>query len=153
MDRRAALLSLVAVSACGFAPVYAPGNAASALRGATAFEAPDTVAGFRLRARLEDRLGRSSAPQYNLRVDLDIGEDSVAITPEGDITRVTLPGAARYALTNSDGILRTSGQVNSFTSYSTTGTTVATGAAANDARDRLAIILADLIVTRLTALP
>ena len=44
------------------------------------------------------------------------------------------------------------GQVSSFTSYSTTGTTIATLAAEQDAHKRLARLLADQVVTRLLAL-
>ena len=44
-----------------------------------------------------------------------------------------------------------SGNVDSFTGYSATGTTVATRAAERDAYERLMTILADQIVTRLEA--
>ncbi|WP_330449555.1 hypothetical protein FLP41_04955 [Paracoccus marcusii] len=45
----------------------------------------------------------------------------------------------------------TQGRVSSFTSYSTTGTTISTLAAEGDARERLALMLADQVVTRLLA--
>jgi len=152
--RRTALLALGGLAACGFTPVLAPDGPGAVLLDATAFTAPDTEIGFRLRARLEDRLGRASAPRYALSTDLDIGRTSAAITPAGDITRITLSGEATFTLRASatDATIAT-GQVESFTSYSTTGTTVATRAAERDAGDRLATILADLIVTRLLATP
>ena len=43
------------------------------------------------------------------------------------------------------------GKVQSFTSYATTGTTVATMTAETDAYKRLMVILADQVVTRLMA--
>ena len=46
----------------------------------------------------------------------------------------------------------TRGQVSTFTSYSTTGTTIATMSAEQDAHDRLARMLADQVVTRLLAI-
>ena len=45
----------------------------------------------------------------------------------------------------------TSGTVEAFTSYAATGSTVATQAAEDDARARLAVLLADMIVTRMLA--
>lgn len=150
-SRRQSLLGLMALGGCGFAPLYGEGSAANALTGTIAYQTPSTVAGFRLRARLEERLGRTTAQQYTLAVTLTIERDSVAISEEGDITRFTLPGTANYALRDSNGRAVAQGTVNSFTSYSATGTTVATEAAAEDAEARLAVILADLITTRLIA--
>ncbi|HCQ58330.1 MAG TPA: hypothetical protein DIU10_10575, partial [Sulfitobacter sp.] len=49
------------------------------------------------------------------------------------------------------GQIVTSGKVESFTGYSATGTTVATRAAELDAQERLMVILADLVVSRLYA--
>ncbi len=84
---------------------------------------------------------------------LDITQERVAIAEDGSITRYSLPGAAAYVLRDGAQTVVTQGEVSAFTSYSTTGTTVATRAAEADARARLAVILADLIVTRLLALP
>lgn len=149
--RRMAVLGLLALGGCGFTPVYGPGGTASSLRGTIRYQTPSTVAGFRLNTRLQDRLGSTADAQYTLAVTLNITQDSVAITDDGDITRVTLPGTANYVLRDTTGGVIAQGRVNSFTSYSTTGTTVATQAAAEDAEARLAIILADLITTRLLA--
>lgn len=43
------------------------------------------------------------------------------------------------------------GEVSNFTSHSTVGTVIATTAAEADARGRLAVMLADQVVTRLLA--
>ena len=151
--RRMALLGLLSLGACGFAPVHGTGSGADALQNQVSLTTPDTVIGFRTRARLEDRLGFATAPAYRLTVTLNVTQDNVAITEEGDITRITLPGQATFTLSTLSGATVSTGTASSFTSYSTTGTTVATRAAANDARDRLAIILADQIVAQLAAVP
>ncbi len=149
-DRRAILLALTALAGCGFAPVYAPGSTASQLRDQTAITAPETVEGYRLLQALRDRLGDSSSPAYALQVTLSISEVAAATTAQGSTTRYTLPGTATYSLTTLAGTALAQGTVDNFTSYSATGTTVATSAAQTDARARLAQILADQIVTRLS---
>ena len=71
------------------------------------------------------------------------------ITPSGAITRYTLKGRASYALVRlENGQTVTSGSVDSFTSWSTSGSTVATLSAEQDAHRRLMIILADQVVAR-----
>lgn len=144
------LLAAAPLGACGFTPVYGPGGAASALRGRVAYRAPETTEGFRLRARLEDRLGRVEQGDYLLTVDLDIEEVALVITSDQDINRYNLPGTATWVLT-ADGSQTplAQGTVETFTAYSAAGTTVATREAQRDAQDRLAIALADLIVTDL----
>jgi LPS-assembly lipoprotein len=149
-DRRTVLLGLLALGGCGFTPVYAPGSTASTLRGQVQITAPETVEGYRMLQALRDRLGDSTTPAYDLAVTLDITEVAAATTSAGSTTRYTLPGRATYVLTTLAGAALAEGAVDSFTSYSATGTTVATSAAETDARARLAAILADQIVTRLS---
>lgn len=150
LSRRAACLAVLAVAGCGFTPVYAPGGAGGKLRGTIAYEAPATDEGFRLRGRFEDRLGRADAPDYVLSTALAITETPLAISSNQDINRYNLVGEATWALRsrNDDAVLF-QGTVDTFTSYSALGTTVATLEAERDARERLAIALADLIVTQL----
>jgi LPS-assembly lipoprotein len=149
-DRRHVLLGLLALAGCGFTPVYGPGGTASALRGQVQITAPETVEGYRLLQALRDRLGEAGTPAYVLSVTLTISEVPAATTAQGSTTRYTLPGSASYTLTTADGAPLAQGTVDGFTSYSATGTTVATSAAQVDARARLAQLLADQIVTRLS---
>ena len=149
-SRRSAFLGLLAVAGCGFTPVYAPDSTASTLRDAVQITAPETVEGYAMLQALRDRLGNAATPAYALTVTLDITEVAAATTTEGNTTRYTLPGEATYVLNNVAGITLTQGTVASFTSYSATGTTVATSTAQADARARLAQLLADQIVTRLS---
>ncbi|MBT8410777.1 MAG: hypothetical protein KJP02_03130 [Octadecabacter sp.] len=153
-DRRAflTLLAALPLAACGFQPVYGTNGAASTLRGRVAYRAPDTVEGFRLRARLEDRLGRVEQGDYLLTVQMDIREVALVISSDQDTNRYNLPGKATWALTRAgDDTPVAQGVAETFTAYSAFGTTVATRTAQEDARDRLAIALADLIVTDLMA--
>lgn len=153
-DRRKVLALLLAapLAACGFAPAYGPGGAASALRGAVELAAPQDRDSFDFATRLEDRLGRPATPRFRLSWTLDSTPVGAGITPTGAITRYTLKGRARFVLTAAaDGQTVTSGTVESFTSWATSGSTVATLTAEQDARRRLMVILADQVVARLIA--
>jgi LPS-assembly lipoprotein len=149
VSRRTALVALMALAGCGLTPVYGTNGQANILRDAVSFGAPDTVAGFRLRDRLEERLGRAAAPKYALGVQLSQTLTPATITVDGDTTRFNLVGTADWVLRSAEGSSLTSGQVETFTSFSATGSTVATEAAAADAAARLSVALADLIVSRL----
>jgi LPS-assembly lipoprotein len=135
------------VAGCGFTPVYGPGGPGAALRDAVTVEAGETVLDYRLRVALEDRLGTGSA--YRLAVATRVDEVQAAVTSEGTITRFNLVGVAEWVLRDAAGAEVARGEVRGLTGYLTTGSTVATEAAARDASGRLAVILADQIVARL----
>ncbi|MCW1950016.1 MAG: hypothetical protein KIH44_001425 [Octadecabacter sp.] len=149
-DRRKFLgvLAALSLTGCGFTPVYGTNGSTRTLRGRIAYRAPNTPEGFRLRARLEDRLGRVEQGDYLLTVQLSISEAAVVISSAQDINRFNLPGKATWELTEpGNDTPLASGTAKTFTAYSAFGTTVATREAQDDARERLAIALADLIVT------
>lgn len=149
-DRRVFLLSAAALAGCGFTPAYGPGGGAGRLDGNVAIDAPVTEPGYRLVRHLEDRLGRAATPRYGLSHAIDIKERSSAISDDNITLRYTLLGEVTYALRDlTTGAVVTSGKVDNFTSYSTTGTTVATQAARRDASSRLMVILGDQMITRL----
>ncbi|MCG6112814.1 MAG: LPS assembly lipoprotein LptE [Paracoccus sp.] len=153
-DRRAVLLGLLAVSglaACGLSPVYGPGGGGGKLFGKVRPRDPDTPLDFVFNRRLAERLGPEDAAVYDLDYQINAGVVAQAITPDEVTTRYSLNGTADFALTGPDGAVITRGRVSSFTSYSTTGTTISTLAAEGDARERLALMLADQVVTRLLA--
>lgn len=148
LTRLAALPVLGFVAGCGFTPVYGTNGVGRGLRDRIAYRAPDTPEGFRLRTRLEDRLGRVERGDYLLTVQLEIEENGIVISSAQDINRFNLPGKATWSLTEpGNDTPLASGIAQTFTAYSAFGTTVATREAQVDARDRLAIALADLIVT------
>ncbi|TYP69007.1 LPS-assembly lipoprotein [Stutzerimonas stutzeri] len=153
-DRRAVLLGLLAVSglaACGLSPVYGPGGGGGKLFGKVRPRDPDTPLDFVFNRRLAERLGPEDAAIYDLDYRISAGVVAQAITPDEVTTRYSLNGTADFALTGPGGAVITQGRVSSFTSYSTTGTTISTLAAEGDARERLALMLADQVVTRLLA--
>ncbi len=150
ISRRAAALGLLALGGCGFAPVYGDG---SALRGLVTFQTDETVAGYRLRERLEQRLGVTQNARYELRVALSQNSQPAAITAAGDTVRFNVVGRADWSLRAiATGQIAAEGKSESFTSYAATGTTVATQAARTDATARLSVALADMIVSRLLIL-
>lgn len=149
-SRRFALFGLLALGGCGFAPLYGDGGT---LRNAVAYDTDDSVAGFHLRQQLQNRLGNSSAPRYGLRVTQRSRSRAAAITDEGDTTRLNIVGSASWVLTDlTTGAQIEAGEVEAFTSYAATGSTVATQTTRDDAERRLSIILADMIAARLLAL-
>jgi len=152
-SRRSLLALPLALAACGFSPVYGPDGAGTKLRGQVLVQEPTSQAGYLITRHLETRLGRSgSAARYGLDLVISLDEDDLAISESGDITRFNLIGIVEFALRDtSTGTIITSGQVENFTAYSATGSTVATLAAERDAVERLMVILGDQITTRLFA--
>ena len=150
LSRRATLLGLVGLGGCGFSPALGTDGPAQALRDQVAVSAPDTVAGFRLRTAIGDRLGRGEGGAFQLAVVLNDTRAPAAVTEDGDTTRFDLIGQAEWVLTSTNtGATFDQGSVRSFSSYSATGSTVATQVAADAAAARLSRSLADLIVADL----
>jgi LPS-assembly lipoprotein len=141
-----------ALGGCGFTPAYAPQGGASRLQNRVLVEELTTSDGYVLVRELETRLGRAQAPAYGLAISLTTEDEGMAITTDNDTTRFDVIGRAKFALRDlATGNVLTSGEVESFTGYSTTGTTVSTLAAEKDARERLMVILSDKITIRLLA--
>jgi LPS-assembly lipoprotein len=154
-DRRSflALAGLAALGACGFTPVYGPGGGGAALTGRVRPAAPDTTDDYILVREIETRLGRAGegAP-LALDYQTSVVEEGMAVTTSNVTTRFNVIGSVAYQLKDArTGLTLHEGRVRSFTSYSATGSTVATQAARRDARERLMVILADLLTTRLYA--
>ncbi|WP_294622892.1 LPS assembly lipoprotein LptE [uncultured Roseovarius sp.] len=152
-NRRFVLLGTATlVAGCGFAPAYGPNGAANALQGAIAVDEPKSRPAYLLTQELEGRLGRPSPARYGLAYSITLDEDPIAISASNVTSRFNLLGRVTFALRDlGTGEVLTSGKVSNFTSYSASGTTVATQAAERDAEERLMVILADQITTRLIA--
>jgi LPS-assembly lipoprotein len=88
-----------------------------------------------------------------LTVEPEVEAVEAAITPEGAITRFDLEGRASWRLASASGVPLAEGVAIGFTAHSATGSTVAARAAEEDAHERLMVLLADEIVTRLLLLP
>ena len=153
-DRRRflAIAACGLIGACGFEPVYGPGGAGTVLAGRLRPDAPRTPDEYVLVREIETRLGRADAPDLSLGYATSVTEERMAISSSNITTRFNVIGTVEYRVTDTvSGVVLSSGRVNSFTSYSATGSTVATQAARRDARERLMGILVDLLIARLIA--
>jgi LPS-assembly lipoprotein len=151
-ERRHFLLISAALAGCGFTPAYGPNGGAAAFLGRVTLASPRSRDEFALARRLSERLGPAEAPAFLLEYDITTAVTGQAITPDNATTRYSLTAIASYRLTEiatAKALLE--GDVSSFTSWSATGTTVASLAAEEDAHFRLMRLLADQIVTRLLA--
>lgn len=146
------MLTTLGLAGCGFTPAYAPGASGLRLQDSIEVDAPSDRPGYLLTRHLEDRLGRAGSPRYGLSYAIDLSEAPIAISANNVTTRYNVLGEVTYALRDlQSGVVLVSGKVDNFTSYSTSGTTVATQAAERDAEARLMVVLGDQIVTRLLA--
>lgn len=148
-SRRFVILGALGLAGCGFKPVYGTGGVGNALLGKTRFSAPETVFGYRTRTALEDRFGAADNPDFDVEITLTETASTAAVNVEGSTTRFDIQGNAGWALNSASGASIANGSVQTFTSYSATGSTVATQSAEQDARARLAHALADLITADL----
>ncbi len=149
-DRRSILLCPLALAACGFTPVYAPGQSGSALQGSVRVQAPDDRDTYILVQELEQRLGQPAPASYDLSFVLFTEDEGQAVTVSGDITRYSVVGRVDYILREiATEAIVASGQVDNFTGYSATGSTVETLASERDAYARLMRILAEQITVQL----
>jgi LPS-assembly lipoprotein len=154
-NRRRFLLAssaAAALSACGFTPAYGPSGAATRLQDNILVDAPKSRDAYLLTQNIEERLGRASSPRFGLSYAISTRDNAIAITAANTTNRFNIEGSITYALRDlQTGAVVTTGKVDSFTSYSASGSTVATQAAERDAHIRLMTILSDQIVTRLIA--
>ncbi len=151
-DRRTVLLGLLALPACGFTPAYAPGGAGQALRGQVRAADPATSLDFDFVAALEQRLGRPTAPRFDLAYTIATTERSAAQVSGFGATRNSVFGTLDYSLSErATGDVVSEGSLRNFTNYSITDTQLAVRRAQEDAEARLMQILADQLATRLLA--
>lgn len=159
-DRRNLLAVLavmpLAAAGCGFSPAYAPGGAAHGLRGQIRADDPQTGPDFDFIERLEERLGRPEGARFALAYAITTEQEGLARTAARRESRGQIMGSVQFELHRIDAqgenaAPLTSGTVRAFTGYSITATPLADRAAAEDARRRLMRMLADRVVTRLTA--
>jgi LPS-assembly lipoprotein len=151
-DRRAFVLGAAALAGCGFTPAYGPAGGAAALQGALAPDAPATRDDFAFVRRLAERFGPAQAPRFGLGYTIATSVAGQAITPDNITTRFSLTGSARFALRDlPSGAELLAGEVEGFTSWSASGSSVAALAAEEDAHQRLMRLLADAVATRLLA--
>ena len=144
------VLAAAALAGCEFKPVYGPDGTGAALLGQLSLDPPQDRNDYLLQRRIEERLGQATAGAWRLSTQIKTDDIGLGFTTDGDITRYNINGTTDYTLrrTGSSEIFR-QGKIQHFTSYSATGTTVATLAAKRDAEVRLMTILADQIIDQL----
>ena len=152
LGRRGLLLLPLALAACGFSPAYGPSGPARALQGSIHAADPVDKNGFDLVERIEQQFGPPDLPRYDLAYQIKVTSSGVGITPDNAITLYNLAGEVTWQLTSrATGQALTGGMVQSFTTYSATGSTVSGLTAEDDAALRLMRILADQIAQRIVA--
>jgi len=165
IGRRALLCAVggaLLLGGCGFRPMLGEGAGGDALDGIVAIQTPEGRNGFALREALEKRLGRAGpgAP-WRLTTTLALTESGTAITADASITRYVLRGESNWALSGAGagsgsgsgagGEAALSGQVQSMSAYSATGSLYATRTARRAAQRRVAEDLGQRIAIRLAA--
>ena len=146
------ILPLLALTACGFTPVFGTNGNANVLLISVLVQEPKNREGYSLTKQIEKRLGRATDPRFNLEVTITTSEAALNVDSTGNINRYNVLGLVEYTLRDTQtGQIAASGRVDSFTGYSASGTTVSAQAAKEDAQERLMIILADLLISNLIA--
>ena len=154
MIRALTLAMMLLLSACGLQPMYAGGSSGKVASGLTTVQVAPIPerAGWLVRNALVDRLGgESSNPSLRLEVELD--DDLIAFGIRGDstTTRERRILRARYRLVE----IGTGQVVLDATAGSDMGIDVvsseyATVAAEQTAQERLALVIADQMVSRIS---
>ncbi len=136
----------------GFTPVYSDGSAASGLQGMIEITSGKGRESFEMREHLIERFGFAKNAQYNLTYTYFADSEGLAVSTSAEITRYNLNGTSSFKVTdNASGAVVFSGVVKSKTAYSATSETYPTRIAEQDARSRLALALAEQMITRISA--
>ena len=144
------ILATTAMAGCGFTAIYGPKGGGAALLGQITMGPPKDRNAYLLQQRIEERLGQAPSGAWVLTTSLTTENIGLGYTKDGKITRYNITGSADYTLRRiGRQEFSKQGKTRHFTSYSATGTTVATLAAERDARARLMTILADQIIDQL----
>jgi len=153
MMRTLALAALLALGGCGLQPMYAGGSSgtvASSLSSIQVAPIPER-AGWLVRNALVDRLGgESSNPSYRLEVELDDDLTGFGIRGDSSVTRERRTLRARYRLVElSTGQVVLDATAGSDAGIDVVSSEYATVAAEQTAQERLALVVADQMTSRL----
>ena len=143
----------VALSGCTLRPLYAGGGSGHVARSLESVQvAPiDGRAGWLVRTALEDRLrAAGAAPLYRLEVELDDDITGYGIRADNSVTRQRRTLRARYRLVEAErGTVVLDATAGSDSGIDVVSSEYATVAAEQTALERLAVEVADQIVSRL----
>ena len=140
MIQRVLLLGLMAVtlSACGFTPLYGVQGVAPTLA-AIEVVAPPGRAGFLLREKLDDALGRgTAAPAYRLTMTLAENRYPRGVRVDNVANRYELQLVIDYSLTAVNGGVVKTGHIQSAVTYDSADQPYASIAAEQDGQERAA---------------
>ena len=153
MIRLLLLAGALALSGCTLRPLYGGGgggNVARTLKSVAIAPIPGR-AGWLVRTALEDRLenGGGTAPRYRLEIELDDNITGFGIRVDDSVTRERRTLRARYRLVDAGlGTVLLDATAGSDAGIDVVSSEYATVAAEQTALERLAIEVADQIVTR-----
>ena len=151
-----ALVAACALSACGLQPIYAGASGEGALADLSAVDiAPiEGRTGWLVATALEDRVSireSAAAPRYRLDVQLDESLESLGLLTDESVTRERRVLRARYQLIDlSSGAIVLDATAGSDAGIDVVSSDYATIAAERAAAERLAEVVADQIVTRVS---
>lgn len=150
--RRAALLGLLAaVGGCTLRPLYGPqpGGAAPG-RERLALQPLPGREGYIFREALARRFVLDPGAPLVLTVNLSLRQIGLAISRQGDVSRVNIEGTARFALVDRDGgAPPIEGSVRSISGTSTLASAYATRVAREAAEERVLTDLAERVFAQI----
>ncbi|KCZ91760.1 LPS assembly lipoprotein LptE [Hyphomonas johnsonii] len=150
MKQVLAALALLAASACGFQPVYAPGASSLADSGPISVEPIRGRSGYMLRQALQRELAiglPGITEPATLNVILDDNLTRLAFQPDGAASRSSVVASGRYVLARESGTV--SGEVDAVTDFAVPDAPYGDVAAQTGAYDRTMRQLAKNIVADL----
>ncbi|HMG46959.1 MAG TPA: LPS assembly lipoprotein LptE [Allosphingosinicella sp.] len=153
MKRAALLALLLALAGCTLRPLYAGGAAGPVARALHGVQVAPIQgrAGWLVRTALEDRLGDGRGdPVYRLEVELDDDITGFGIRSDNAVTRERRTLRARYRLVDARvGTVLLDATAGSDAGIDVVSSEYATVAAEQTALERLAVEIADQIVSRI----
>lgn len=135
-----------------FRPMLAEGGSSRALIGRVALPEVRDRFSYHLRRSLSEQLGEPGAPDYRLEVETRLDRESLAITQDDAITRISLTAVADWALYPAgaaEPVMRA--RTRSRSGFNSTASIFATREVGRDVERRLAHDLGGRIARRLLA--
>lgn len=146
--RASLLVVLLALSGCGFAPLYGEQGGTARELERVRVELIADRSGQILRNHLLDGMtprGLAPSPAYSLAVRLSEPRQEIAIRRDDTASRIGYSAIATFRLSDARGALLYAGQATTSTTYEVTTSEFATLSAQRDARDRaMAELSADI---------
>ena len=135
------------LGACGFKPIYASGSQVGRGLQNIKLSAPTNREAYIFARSFEERLGRNLGASTTLQYNISIYDQGLDLR---DVSISQKIGSVSYQLIDeAGGDVIASGNVEGFTSYSSEGNLSV--ASQHDASERLLIILADRVISKLAA--